>query len=315
MRFSFFIFVLLVSISVSSQQKFSKEFSFVNDNDLYTSIYRDQYYSNGLYFAYRYLSSDFKQYKKKIYELQFAHEIYSPWKSTVSSVLDHDRPFAAHIYGKFGITRVYKKSRILKTSFIVGLVGENAYGQELQDIIHDIYNFVNAVGWNYQIRNMLSLNIDAFYLHPLGTEKSNHYDLNFVVKTRLGKTFNEITAGLKGRIGLKDLQPLENSIAFGTHLNNEKIEHIRGIESFSYYETSLSLVAYDATIQGSLFNNNSPVTFDINPLRFNLEIGYRFTSNRWNFGYAFHYHSNKLPNLRRNGGHYYGRLFFGYLFN
>lgn len=315
MKISSLVIVLLFTIQGFAQQKFSKEFSFVNDNDLYASISRDQYYSNGLFFKYRYLASDFKNFSKKIYELEIGHEIYSPWKSTVRSVLEHDRPFAAHLYGKFGITRVFENKRILKTSLSLGVVGEDALGKELQDIIHDIYNFVNAIGWEFQIQNMLSMNVDATYIHALGTDTSNRYDINFIAHARLGTTFNEVIGGFKGRIGLKELQPLDNSVAFGTHLNDEKTRHTRGVESFFYYETSLSFIAYDATVQGSLFNDNSPLTFDINPLRFDLEIGYRFTSNRWNFGYAYHYHSNKLPNLRRNGGHYYGRIFLGYLFN
>ena len=118
-----------------------------------------------------------------------------------------------------------------------------------------------------------------------------------------------------GRIGFKKLQPIQNSIAFNTNLNNEVTSYIRGVESFLYYETSLTYVLYDTTIEGSLFNNDSPITFNPKALRFDLEVGYKFTANRWNFGYAFHFHSNKLPNLRNDKGNYYGQLFFSYLFN
>ena len=41
---------------------------------------------------------------------------------------------------------------------------------------------------------------------------------------------------------------MHNSIAFNTHLNNENTSFVRGIESFLYYETSLTYVAYDATM-------------------------------------------------------------------
>ena len=236
MRISLFALAFLVSLSAFTQQKFSKEFSFVNDNDLYASISRDQYYSNGLFFKHRYLASDFKTFSKKIYEIELGHEIYSPFKSTVQSVLLHDRPFAAHLFGRFGTIRVYEDKKILKTSVLLGVVGEDAFGQELQDIIHDIYNFVNATGWEYQIRNMLSLNLDVEYIEAWGTDDSERYDINFVGKARLGTTFNEISGGLKGRLGFKKLQPIDNSIAFGTHLNNDKTAHSRGIESFLYYE-------------------------------------------------------------------------------
>jgi hypothetical protein len=315
MRIRLALFFAFITTFITAQQKFSKEISFVNDNDLYASIERDQYYSNGMFLSYRYLASDFKRYSKKIYEIRAGHEMYSPFRSTVVSPLQHDRPFAAHLFGSFGVTRVYKNEKIFKTSLLMGLIGEDALGRELQEFIHDIYNFRAPVGWRYQIRNMLSLNIDALYIDALGTNESEHIDINFVGKARLGLTFNEVSAGFKGRFGFKKLQPLDNSIAFNTHLNNENTAHSRGIESFLYHETTLSWIAYDATMQGSLFNNNSPITFAPNSFRFDFELGYRFTSNRWNLGYAFHFQSNARPNLRNDGGHFYGRIFLGFLFD
>jgi hypothetical protein len=315
MRIRLFLLFAFITTFIAAQQKFSKEISFLNDNDLYASIERDQYYSNGMFLSYRYLASDFGALSKKIYELQVGHEIYSPFRSTVISPLQHDRPFAAHLFGSFGVTRVYKSEKILKTSLLVGLIGEDALGRELQEFIHDIYNFRAPIGWRYQIQNMLSLNVNALYIDALGTDESERYDINFVGKARLGLTFNEISGGFKGRIGFKKLQPIDNSIAFNTHLNNDNTDHVRGVESFLYYETTLSLIAYDATIQGSLFNDNSPITFTPNLFQFDVELGYRFTSNRWNFGYAFHFQSNERQNLRNDGGHFYGRIFLGFLFN
>jgi len=46
----------------------------------------------------------------------------------------------------------------------------------------------------------------------------------------------------------------------------------------------------------------------------NLEVGYKFTANRFHFGYAYHFHTNKLNNLRFDKGNDYGKLFFNYLF-
>jgi len=109
MKFSSFLIVFFVSLTVYGQQKFSREFSFVNDNDLYASKEKDRYYSNGMFLTYRYLSSDFGSLEKKIIELQIGHEIYTPYKSTVLNVALHDRPFAAYLFGKIGI----KSNRVL----------------------------------------------------------------------------------------------------------------------------------------------------------------------------------------------------------
>jgi len=314
MKFIFLLlFLFFVSISFS-QEKLSKEFSFISDNDLYISSQKDRYYSNGLFFSYRYLAPNFKKASKKIFEFQLGHQIYTPFKSTVINKKLHDRPFAGYLYGSFGIVRVFKNKTILKNSFQIGMVGKSAFGQELQEVVHKIYNFRNPDGWKYQIKNTIALNFDTEYHKTLGTNKSNNLDGNFKSKLRLGTIFNEATIGFLGRIGFKELQPIHNSIAFNTHLNNGNTPFVRGVESFLYYETSLAYVAYDATIQGSLFNNNSPITFKPNTIRFNAEIGYKFTAKKWVFGYAYHFHSNKLNNLRNNRGNDYGQLFFSYLF-
>ena len=267
-----------------------------------------------MFFSYRYLAPNFKKASKKIIEFQLGHQIYTPFKSTVINKKLHDRPFAGYLYGSFGIVRVFKNKTILKNSFQIGMVGKSAFGQELQEVVHKIYNFRNPDGWKYQIRNAIALNFDTEYHKTLGTNKSNNLDGNFKSKLRLGTIFNEATIGFLGRIGFKELQPIHNSIAFNTHLNNGNTPFVRGVESFLYYETSLTYVAYDATIQGSLFNNNSPITFKPNTIRFNAEIGYKFTAKKWVFGYAYHFHSNKLNNLRNNRGNDYGQLFFSYLF-
>jgi len=44
--FTFLLFISLVSIS-TAQNNYSKEISLISDNDLYTSLYRDGYYTNG----------------------------------------------------------------------------------------------------------------------------------------------------------------------------------------------------------------------------------------------------------------------------
>ena len=306
---------LFISICTFSQQKFSKEFSFVNDNDLYISVKKDQYYTNGMFFSFRTLADHSEKLHKKIYEMQLGHEIYTPYRANVTNIARHDRPFAGYFYGNFGVIRAYKTNTIVKTNIQLGVLGEDAFGEELQDFIHRIYNFRSSNGWDYQIRNTLALNFDFEYIKVLGKNNSNHSDINFVGKLRLGTIFNELALGFTGRISFNQIQSISNSIAFNTHLNNNKTSFNREIESFFYYNPSLALIAYDATIQGSLFNNNSPITYIPRAIRFDIEVGYRFTSNRWNFGYAFHFHSNKLQNLRNDKGNYYGRLFFSYLFN
>ena len=107
---------------IFSQQKFSKEISFINDNDLYVSVVRDRYYTNGMFLNYRYLSETKKEFvEKKIFQWQIGHKMYTPNRPNVTSIDEHDRPFAGYLYGNFGITNVYKTNKILTTSIDSGV--------------------------------------------------------------------------------------------------------------------------------------------------------------------------------------------------
>lgn len=310
-----FLFIIsFISTSIFSQRKYSKEFSFLNDNDLYISTSQDRYYTNGMFFTYRYLSTkSAKNIEKKIFDIQIGHHMYTPFKATVQQHDDHDRPFAGYAFGSFGINYFYKNESILKIAMQIGTLGPSAVSKELQDFIHDIYGYKKAIGWKYQIADAFALNLNID--HTKSLTKSNYLDLNWVNNLRIGTVYSDFSSGFYGRIGLKPLQKIINSIAFNANLNNNSTNFNNEIESFIYIKPMLSYTAYDATIQGSFLNNNSPITFEIEPFKFTTEIGIRFTLNRFNFGYAINYHTKKLKSIRVPKGNFYGTIQLNYQFN
>ncbi len=308
--------LILFSLSSFSQRKYDKEFSFSNDNDLFISLSQDRYYTNGMFFTYRYLSNKTsKKIEKKIYELQLGHKMYTPYKATVQTLGEHDRPFASYIYGSFGINYFVKENNILKTSIEIGSIGPASLGQELQDFIHDIYGFRKAIGWKYQIKNAFALNLNTSFTTQILKDKSNNYDLNWTSNASFGTVFTNISSGFYGRIGLKPLQNLVNSIAFNSNLNAKNSKYNNEIESFIYIKPMVSYVLYDATIQGSFLNTRSPITYSVMPFKFSTEIGIRFTANRFNLGYTIYYHTKKLKSLQVPTGNFYGNIQINYQFN
>jgi len=293
-------FLLLISFSLFSQEKYAKEFSFLNDNDLFVSPKKDRYYTNGMFLFFRYLSKNQKKdtLEKRILEWQIGHEMYSPYKAIVTDVSEHDRPFASYLYGSFGIYRVYKNKQIFNTSLQVGILGPDAYGQELQDFIHDIYGFQKAVGWQYQIKNSFGLNFNASYSKHIVKDTSNYLDVTWVNEGKIGTIYTNISSGFYGRIGFKPLQGLVNSTAFNTNINNDNTNYVRQVESFLYIKPMFNYVFYDATLQGSFLNSDNDVTKELIPFIFDIEIGIRFTANRFNFGYAYQYHTNKAKEVK-----------------
>ncbi|QXP74209.1 lipid A deacylase LpxR family protein [Tenacibaculum sp. AHE15PA] len=314
MKQKIFFFILLSSISLFSQRKYAKEFSFLNDNDLYISPNQDRYYTNGMFFSYRYLSNNTtEKLEKKIFEIQIGHHMYTPFKAIVEQSSDHDRPFAGYLFGSFGIHRFYKNETIIKTTLQLGSLGPSALSKPMQDFIHEIYGFKKAIGWEDQISDALAVNLKITYIKKLAND--NYLDVNWVNNIRIGTVYTDFSTGFYGRIGLKPLQKIINSIAFNANLNNENTNFNNEIESFLYIKPMFSYVAYDATIEGSFLNDSSPITYDIEPFKFTAEIGIRFTANRFNFGYAINYHTKKLKSVRVPKGNFYGTLLFNYQFN
>jgi hypothetical protein len=314
MRYFYFFLILFSSSSFFSQTKFSKEISLVTDNDLYVSTADDRYYTSGIFLSYKYLSKKKSiNLDKKILKWQIGHKMFTPYRATITSINEHDRAFAAYLYGSFGINRVYKNNSNFKTTLQFGVIGKNAFGQELQDFIHDIYGFKKAVGWQHQIKNAVGLNFNAEYIQLLTKTTTNALDVSWVNTAKVGTIFNNISTGFYGRFGFKPLQKLANSIAFNTNINNENTNFVKEIESFIYVKPMLRYAFYDATIEGSFLNSNSEVTTELNPLVFAIEIGLKFTANRFNFGYSYNYNTDKSKNLRYTNGHRYGSIVVSYL--
>jgi lipid A 3-O-deacylase len=305
---------LFCAFSMYSQKKFSKKIRFITENDLYTSTFDDRYYTNGMFLSFMHLSKKKKEnLEKKIFAWEIGHEMYTPKKAATLNVKNHDRPFAGYLYSSFSIQRIYKNNQSFKTIVQFGVIGANAFSEELQNFTHAIYGFTEAVGWKYQIKNALALNINAEYNKFLAKDTSNHFDISWINSGKVGTVYTNITSGFLARVGFNALQPLANSIAYNTNINNKSTSYFKTKESFLFIKPSVRYAFYDATLQGSFLNTKSEVTRKLVPLVFNLEIGIKFTANRCNFGYSINYNTNKSLNLRFNKGHTYGAINFNYL--
>jgi lipid A 3-O-deacylase len=305
---------LFLALNMYSQKKFSKQISFITENDLYTSTYDDRYYTNGMFLSFRYLAKEkHENLEKKVFEWEIGHEMYTPNKAVTLDLKNHDRPFAGYLYGSFGINRLYKNNQSFKTTLQLGVIGSNAFSKELQDFIHDIYGFIKAVGWKHQIKNALALNINAEYNRFLAKDTSNRFDIAWINSGKVGTVFTNISSGFLTRFGFKPLQSLVNSTAYNTNINNDNTTYFNAVESFIFIKPSVRYAFYDATLQGSFLNKGSEVTAELVPLVLSLEIGFKFTANKFNFGYTVKYNTNKSKNLKFNNGHKYGAISLNYL--
>ena len=240
--------------------------------------------------------------------------MYTPYLATVKNIASHDRPFAAYLFVSYKNQIVYKKNQLLSNKIQLGVIGKHAQGKALQDFVHDIYGFVKADGWDYQIKDALGVNFYSEYTTHLYGKEKGYFDTQWNVKASLGTVYTNIETGITARIGTLPLQTITNSIAYNTHLNGELQDTKNIKEAFFYINPTIQYTLYDATIEGSFLNKGSEVTKEIVPVTFRLQLGFKCTLQRFNVGYIYSFHTSKVQNLRYPNGNSYGSIQLNYLF-
>ena len=201
-----------------------------------------------------------------------------------------DRPFAAYLYIGSTLNLLYKNESNIKLSAQVGFIGPDAFGKQVQDFVHDNFGFYHPSGWEYQINNEFEVNLSAEYNKLLA--RGSWIDVSLSSYVDLGNGFTG--AGLGPLIRLGHFNQLFNSVSTQSTVSkkeNDKLLHKH--ELFFYYKPLINYVAYDATIQGGLFDNHDglEITKDKEPFILSQEAGVAFTTNRFVFNIAAIFHT------------------------
>lgn len=310
-----FIALLVLTTALAFGQAKTTEIGFITDNDLYTSSKNDMYYTNGLELFYRFLSKDDNpKINKKITEFRIGQYIYNPRFINAEAVTINDRPFTGYLFAEAGRSFFYQSESVLKTDFQVGFMGPNALGKETQESFHHIIGYKEVFGWENQLHNAFAVQAHVMYSKKMFPAKHNDFiDLHFQSEANVGTIFDGVSTGFLTRIGFKKLLPIYDSNLHDASVSAVPQYNIR--EFYFYAMPSVNYQFYDATIQGSMFSNTSPLTFELEPLRFNAEFGLKYRHNNFNMSYSFIYRGRELrdPETNTNSGYFYGSIRFGYL--
>lgn len=308
------LFFLIFTTTLYSQNN-SGEIGIVIDNDLFTSTVNDQYYTNGIEIFYRYLNqNENPKINKKTTEFRFGQYIYNPHTVEAASISKHDRPFAGYLFAEAGWSKFYQAESVLKIGTQLGVVGPSAQAQGFQEMFHNAFGYKKVEGWQYQIHDAFAVQGNLFYSKKLFPSKPTpKIDFHIQAEANFGTVLNGISVGPLARISFKKLLlPIYDSNLYGASLNADKAKYKEQSEFYFYINPSLNYQLYDATIQGSLFNDDSPVTYNLIPFRFNGEAGFRYRKNHWNLHYLFVYRGKELSNNRIES-YFYGSIGASYL--
>jgi lipid A 3-O-deacylase len=309
------LFLLTCTLNLLQAQTFKNEFGFKSDNDAYLFYGQDRYYTNGLFINFRSAVNPQKhsaKLEKKTYELSVGQMMFNPISGYSPDPARQDRPFAGYLFAEGAMSWFFKNESVLKGTAQFGTTGPDALAQKGQELLHNTIGFYEPEGWAYQIRNELAVNLSAQYTRLLHRAANNELDFSFEGYANAGTTFSGAGAGILFRAG--KINQLFNSAYTNAVIGHDATtKKLVQKEVFFYAKPQLNVVAYDATIQGSMFNEESPITFDAKPLVFAQQLGVNYSSPRFTIDFGLLFKSKELKSSAK--AHQYGTISMYYRFN
>lgn len=282
------------NISATNYLRFNYE------NDFFTGT--DYYYSQGITVEYvnprlkknpinRLLF--FAKNDKSKYGISFNIFGYTPTTIESNEVLLNDRPFQANMAVKSFVLNIdsTKKQRIA-SSISVGVMGPAALGKEIQTVIHKQTGDAIPKGWQHQIKNDIILNYQLNYEKAI-VRAGNNLLVNGFAEAKAGTLHNKLSGGLNFMAGRftdpYSFTPVKKKANF-----------------YLFGQGFVSLIGYDATMQGGLFNRKSVHTTTANEIErvvFRADIGIMLNIKKVYLSYSQSYLSKEFKNgLRHSWG-------------
>lgn len=321
-RFLKFILVCFVLIvfgkSLAQSQTYKNQIGFKSDNDAYLAIKQDRYYTNGIEFFFIHAIKNSQnqdttsQLLKTIWGVNAGQKIFNAYSGKTWFIENVDRPITGYLYASAYMQWLLKNETVYKAELQLGTIGPNALGKETQEFIHNTFKFYKPIGWQFQLNNAFGANLNLDYLKLLYRTKNKKSDFSLPLQLRLGSNFTSLNTAVLFRTGR--FSALNNSTATQSNVaNNSKANLDKYKEFYFYLRPSLSVVVYDATIQGGLFvANKGPVTHNPKPVVFVQEVGLNYAVNRFNLNLAFIIKSREIESTAKV--HKYGSIGLGYRF-
>lgn len=225
------------------------------ENDFFS--HTDYYYSQGV--AIEYVAPALKinplnklLIRQKNSELKYGIDLeinaFTPMDIVRKDILYGDRPFAATFTLKsFLISSNLEKRARMSSGLVLGVLGPAALGKEIQTGIHRWTDNYLPLGWPNQIRNDLVLNYNLNH-EKLLFDVGSYLSMNTNAQLRVGTLSDKLQVGVTLMAG-KFISPF---------VPNKP--DTRRFQLYLYSQPLISVVAYDATMQGGIFNRNSPYT-------------------------------------------------------
>lgn len=237
------------------------------------------------------------------YGLALEHVGFTPTSIRSNAILVGDRPFAGCILLKtFSLSTDSLRRIRLSSVLSTGMVGPVALGDQIQAALHGLLNGVEPYGWQHQIRNDVILNYSFQYEQQLYAYRQA-LSISAIAQAQIGTFVDRLQTGLVVMAG-------RFNSPFGTTPPHQRLP----LQLYVYAQPLVSLVAYDATLQGGLFNRSSPYVLPADQLArttYQANVGAVFGYKNL---YLEYYQSVLSPEFDTGLSHRWGGMKIGVLF-
>lgn len=274
--------------SISAQDKTLRhELQVEADNDAYTlNLTRDQYYSNGVYLKYRFLtdSSKWKSgIEKVVRTFQLNHRIFSPKHLFWTDSAQLDRPYAGQISVSASNEYYLSNASYFKIQLELGWMGPAVGADRLQYEWHKTFNMTLPEAWQYQINDAPIINLYGKYVRTL--TRAQDTDLVSESSLAIGTTFTHIRQEFMFRAG--NLNPIHRS----TQLNGVigRKDDSRKLQEFYFFiSPGVEYVVYNSTIEGNFIGKESIFTETRVPWVYQTRAGLLWSWTKFDLAFIYY---------------------------
>ncbi len=227
---------------------YEREVRLVVDNDVFTSLWRDQYYTSGLFGMYRKLGRHDDQFKR-IFTVTLSQRIFTPQYLSWRLLTSLDRPYAGTLSFEAGWENYHSRGFYSKINSEIGILGPGSGVSTLHPQWHRILGLVPPEGWEYEIGNMPILNLFGTISKSLVDDPN----LDVITETNLaaGTLYTFARQELLLRVG--KLRKLFHSVHYNAILGTPKNQSQPGLrEVYGFISPGIEYNFYNSTIEGRL---------------------------------------------------------------
>lgn len=227
------------------------------DNDLYFDS-RDMYYSSGIFVSF----SSLKNTEDKIFfnHFKIGQLIYTPSSRYEINPNLYDYPYSGYLFLELSKQKQISENSSFTFGGNIGITGDASLAKGMQNLYHDLVLDLPHLAWNSQMPQEFQINLVANYFK--GFKIEDNVNITTKLYSKIG-TY-QIMTGVNFGILIGDI----NWTGFSDNLINNSKNKL----SF-YLGTHQEYYFHDYKLEGSLFNEDAPLTMTSNKYRNTIEVG------------------------------------------